>query len=54
MADRTLKVVKPNPAVWKAALQAAGGDVSRLRVVSETEVVIENKPQPGRGQRIGR
>lgn len=31
-----------NAEVWKKALEVAGGDKSRLRIVSETEVVVLN------------
>lgn len=33
-------VVKVVPAVMRAALRAAGGDASRLRIVSDTEVWV--------------
>ncbi len=34
--------VKVHPGVWAAALGAAGGDASRLVVVSDTEVFVLN------------
>ncbi|MCL2732314.1 MAG: hypothetical protein FWE15_20110 [Actinomycetia bacterium] len=48
-----------SPALWEAALRQAGGDARRLRVVSETEVIVSNarpggEPEPRRtppGQR---
>jgi hypothetical protein len=38
---RPVTSVKVLPAVWRAALGAAGGDASRLRVVSATEVWVD-------------
>lgn len=32
-----------DPQVWAAALKAADGDKSRLKIVSETEVIILNE-----------
>ena len=49
MAQPEIKVTKPNPEMWKAALKAADGDVSRIRVLSETEIVVDNKPRDKRG-----
>lgn len=36
--------VRVDPRVWQAALDLAGGDVSRLTVVSPTEVTVHNSP----------
>lgn len=35
---------KVNPAVWEAALQCAGGDRNRLKVISVTSVIVQNEP----------
>jgi hypothetical protein len=32
---------RPDPAVWKAALDLAGGDARRLVVLSSTEILIQ-------------
>lgn len=31
-----------NPAVWRAAMQLAGGDASRLEIISTSEVRVRN------------
>ncbi len=36
-----VSVVRVHPVVMKVALRAAGGDASRIRIVSETEVWVE-------------
>ncbi|WP_340376616.1 hypothetical protein U5640_16860 [Streptomyces sp. SS7] len=36
-----VSVLRVHPEVMKVALQAAGGDASRIRIVSETEVWVE-------------
>lgn len=35
---------KVDPVVWRSALEAAGGDTKRLRVVSVTSVIVLNQP----------
>jgi hypothetical protein len=44
----SVAVARVSPAAWQAALRLAGGDRSRLRVVSVTVVVVENRPRGGR------
>lgn len=39
-----LVVVKVNRDVWAAALKAAHGEANRIEIISETEVVVRNKP----------
>jgi hypothetical protein len=36
-----IKTLRVHPAVMATALRAAGGDASRIRIVSETEVWVE-------------
>lgn len=38
-----LTTVRVAPAVWRAALRLAGGDASRLVVVSDTAVIVANR-----------
>lgn len=38
----TTKEIKVDPRVWKAAFAAAGGDPSRLKIISATEVLVVN------------
>ena len=44
-APQPVTVVKPDPAAWKLALKLAGGDATRLVVVSENEIVVSNHPR---------
>jgi hypothetical protein len=37
--------VQVNPLLWAAALEAAGGDVRRIEVLSPAEVRIWNTPR---------
>jgi hypothetical protein len=37
--------VKPNPQAWALALRLADNDPRRLRIISETEIIVENKPR---------
>jgi hypothetical protein len=34
--------IRPNPVAWETALGIAGGDKSRLRIITPTEIVITN------------
>jgi hypothetical protein len=38
-----VSVTRVSPAAWTVALGLAGGDRSRLRVISVTVVVVENR-----------
>jgi hypothetical protein len=40
----TIQTRQVNPGVWAAALELAGGDTGRLEVVSDTEVLVHNRP----------
>lgn len=39
---RLVEKVKPDPVLWRIALEAANGDRSRIEVVSKTEVLVKN------------
>ncbi len=36
--------IRPHPDVWSYALKIAHGDASRIRILSESEVRVENQP----------
>lgn len=42
-APERVHTFRPNPAAWQAALKLADGDASRLRVVAEDVIEVENK-----------
>jgi hypothetical protein len=49
--DRTrqpVTSVKPNPQAWALALRLADNDPRRLRVISETEIIVANQLRGGR------
>jgi hypothetical protein len=46
-APQPVTVTRPNPDAWKLALTLAGGDASRLVVVSENEIIVANNPRKG-------
>ena len=37
---RTVRSVTPDPLLWREAVRVADGDLSRIRVISETEAVV--------------
>jgi hypothetical protein len=47
VSDRTRQLVtsvKPDPEAWELALRLADNDPRRLRVISETEIIVVNQP----------
>jgi hypothetical protein len=44
-------VTKVNPLAWAFALTAAGGDITRISVMSATEIVVANSPAQARAAR---
>ena len=40
--------VRPDPAVWRAALREAGGDITRLQVQADGSVIVCNRQPPQR------
>ena len=42
-APSEVQSLRPDPTAWKAALRLADGDATRLKVVSETVVIVQNR-----------